>query len=282
MAMKATLLAAGVGAVAVYVVGDLVSGLHYDGYSFVDQAISELSAFGSPVRAPMVTAILVHDLLVVAFGVGILRVVDRTSMRWVGGLLVAIGASGLPTHTVWPMSSRDREPAFNDTMHIVLSIVFSLLLVAAMVTAARAWRGWFRLFTLAALAVIVGFGAAASVAIEGLEQNDTPGAGLLERVNAYTYFAWLTVLTFTLVRRTPEPALRRNVTPGGGAASFRVCDSRSSVPTDPPAGCSPARRSTRATTSSPSPGGPAAFPTFPAGSTSSAATSSTRRRSSGR
>lgn len=280
--MKATLVAAGVAAVAVYVVGDLVAGIRYDGYSFVDQAISELSAFGSPVRAPMVAVILVHDLLVAALGAGILRAADRTSLRWVGGLLVAIGVSGLPTHTVWPMSSRDMEAAFNDTMHIVLSIVFSLLVVAAMVTAASAWRGWFRVFTLAALAVIVSFGAAASVAIRGLAQNDTPGAGLFERVNAYAYFVWLVVLALAVVRRTPEPSFGPHVTLGGAAASLRVCDSRSSVPTDPPAGCSPAGRSTRGTTSSPSPGGRTRSPTCPAGSTSSAATSSTRWRSSGR
>ena len=37
------LLIAGIGAVGVYAVGDLLSGLLYEGYSFKDQAISELS-----------------------------------------------------------------------------------------------------------------------------------------------------------------------------------------------------------------------------------------------
>jgi hypothetical protein len=36
-------------------------GLLYDGYSFRDQAISELAAFGSPVRPLMVTVILLHN-----------------------------------------------------------------------------------------------------------------------------------------------------------------------------------------------------------------------------
>ena len=35
-------------AVLVYAIGDVLSALLYDGYSYADQAISELSAFGSP------------------------------------------------------------------------------------------------------------------------------------------------------------------------------------------------------------------------------------------
>jgi hypothetical protein len=42
------LLVAGIVAVGAYAVGDLLSGLLYEGYSFKDQWISELTAFGSP------------------------------------------------------------------------------------------------------------------------------------------------------------------------------------------------------------------------------------------
>ena len=67
-AANKVLLMAGVAAVVVYAVGDVLSGLLYDGYSHTDQAISELSAFGSPVRPLMVTAILTHGVLLLAFG----------------------------------------------------------------------------------------------------------------------------------------------------------------------------------------------------------------------
>ena len=80
------LLMAGIAAVVVYVIGDLLSALLYNGYSYLDQAISELSAFGSPVRPLMVTVILIHGLLVLAFGVGVLRASSRRSLSWVGGL----------------------------------------------------------------------------------------------------------------------------------------------------------------------------------------------------
>ena len=201
------LLMAGIAAVVVYVIGDLVSSLIYDGYSYIDQWISELTAFGSPVRPLMVTVILTHGVLLVAFGVGVLRASRRKSLSWVGGLLIASGFVGFPTHTVWAMSSRGMETEFNDTMHASLSAVFSVLVIAAMAVSAVANRGWFRVYALATIAVVVGFGMASSLAIQGIEINDTPWAGGFERINAYAYFAWLVVLAVTVMRRE-MPAMR--------------------------------------------------------------------------
>lgn len=204
-AVDTVLLAAGVLAVAVYGVGDLVSGLLYNGYSFRDQAISELSAFGSPVRPLMVTVILVHALLVAAFGVGVWRSADRRSLRWAGISLVAAGLIGFPTHTVFAMSSRWLPSGFNDIMHIVLSAVFSLFVLVALVLSAIAYPGWFRLYAIATLLVVAGFGAASSFAIRGIAQNVTPWAGGFERINAYTYFVWIVVLAVITMRRRPYP-----------------------------------------------------------------------------
>ena len=125
------LFVAALASVVVYGLGDLASGLLYDGYSYKDQWISELSAFGSPVRPLMVTAILIHGLLLLAFGVGIWRFADRRSLRWVGLLLIVAGVIGLPTHTVFAMSSRWMTAGFNDTMHASLSLAFGLVVFVA-------------------------------------------------------------------------------------------------------------------------------------------------------
>ncbi|MBE0611488.1 MAG: DUF998 domain-containing protein [Dehalococcoidia bacterium] len=192
--------------VAVYGVGDLLSGLLYDGYSFRDQGISELTAFGSPVRPLMVTVILAHGLLGIAFAVGLWRIADRKSLRWIAPLLIITGLLGVPTHTVFAMSSRGMEGGFNDIGHIILTNVFTLLITAAIVLSAVAYRGWFRLYAVGTLVILFGFGAAAWVAIQGIEQNHTPGAGAFERINAYTTFAWLIVLAVTVMRRSPGVA----------------------------------------------------------------------------
>ena len=204
------LLMAGIAAVAMYTIGDVLSGLLYNGYSFRNQAISELSAFGSPVRALMVTVILIHGALLLAFGIGIVRVAEQKSLRWIGWLLVAeFFVVGLWNHTIWAMSSRDMETGFNDTMHITLTSVFSLFVVVMMVLSAVAYRGRFRLFALLTMLVISVFGMASVFAMRGLEQNDTPWAGGFERINAYAYFAWLIVLSVTVMRRRlPATATR--------------------------------------------------------------------------
>jgi hypothetical membrane protein len=206
---RKALLVAGIVAVGVYGLGDLLSGLLYDGYSFKDQAISELAAFGSPVRPLMVAVILVHGVLVVAFGVGLWRSADRRSLRWVGPLLIAAGLVGFPKHTVFAMSSRWMEGGFNDSMHQILSSVWGLFVCVAVVLSAVAYRGSFRLFSIVTLLVMVGFGMASTIAIGGIEENHTPWTGGFERISAYAYFAWLVVLAVTVMRRsltraTPE------------------------------------------------------------------------------
>jgi hypothetical membrane protein len=192
------LLVAAIASVTVYGLGDLASGLLYEGYSYRDQWISELSAFGSPVRPLMVTAILVHGLLLIAFGVGIRRFGDRKSLRWVGLLLIVAGLIGLPTHTVFAMSSRWMTTGFNDRMHASLSLAFGLVVFVAVALSAVSYSGWFRLYAIATIPILVGFGAASSAAIQGIEQNFTPWAGGFERLNAYSYFAWLVVLAVTV------------------------------------------------------------------------------------
>lgn len=66
-AVRALLLLAGIAAVAVDAASNLITGLQYDGYSFRDQAISELSAYDSPVRPAGVTWIALCYVLGIAF-----------------------------------------------------------------------------------------------------------------------------------------------------------------------------------------------------------------------
>lgn len=65
------------------------------GYSFKDQAISELTAPGAPVRPLMLAAMTAHGLLLIAFAVGIWRSAGHNrSLRWVEPLLIASSIVG--------------------------------------------------------------------------------------------------------------------------------------------------------------------------------------------
>jgi len=65
---------------------------------------------------------------------------------------------------------------------------------------AVAIRGWSRWFSIASLVVILGFTALSSVAIQGIEENDTRWAGALERVTAYGFMVWLVGLAWVTLR----------------------------------------------------------------------------------
>ena len=207
--VKRFLLWSGIAAVILYVIGDLVSGLLYDGYSFRDQAVSELAAFGSPVRPLMVTVIMLHNALLAAFGAGVLWCATRKSLRWAGISLIAISVTGIPTHTVFAMSSRWMEAGFNDTMHQTFTAVFGLLVVAAIVLSAIAYKGWFRTFSITMLVTLTGFGMASVFAIQGIEENATAWAGAFELINVYAYFAWITTLAAVLLRNRNHRAAGR-------------------------------------------------------------------------
>lgn len=201
------LLLAGIVAVGAYALGDLLSGLLYDGYSFRDQAISELTAIGSPVRPLMVAVIMVHGLLLVNFGVGVWRCGDRRSLRWVGPFLIAANMVGLILHPFFPMHSRGMTTGLTDTVHAALTAVFSLFVLVALLLAAVGHRGWFRLYSIGTVLVLVGFGLLSSLAIPNVDKNlPTPWMGAFERVNAYAYLGWLAVLAAILIRRSRTQA----------------------------------------------------------------------------
>ncbi len=216
LAARKAYLVAAIAAAAVYGLGDLISGLLYEGYSHRDQAISELTAFGSPVRPLMLTAMMVHGLLLVVFAVGLWRLSRERILHGVAGLFIAAWVVGLPNHTIWAMSSRGMDAGFNDTMHITGTIVWSLLVAAAVVLSAVAYRGRFRIYAIATLVILAGFGAAASFAMAGLEQDMTPWAGAFERINAYAYFAWVIVLAVTWERHHAGAARAQPRTTGPG------------------------------------------------------------------
>jgi hypothetical membrane protein len=64
--VRKVLLACGILASLVYVAANIFAALRYDGYSTVNQAVSELSAIDAPSRPLMVTFLLVFGVLSLA------------------------------------------------------------------------------------------------------------------------------------------------------------------------------------------------------------------------
>ncbi len=142
------LVLAGVAMFAVYVAMDIVASLAYEGYSYPDQTISELSAIGAPTRGFWLAGAAVYQVLAFAFAFGVLRTAgERRQVRIVGWLLLASAVVGL----LWwiaPMHQREVLAAdggtWQDAMHLVVGGMNSLLFFAMIAVGGFAFGTRFR------------------------------------------------------------------------------------------------------------------------------------------
>ena len=111
------LLVCGILAPFVYIGADITAGAQYPGYSFAEQAPSELFAIGAPTSRFVVPLFSLSSLLFVAFAIGVWRV--ASSSRMIHVLAVLIAANGLDSLALWqfPMHMRGATPTFTDEMH---------------------------------------------------------------------------------------------------------------------------------------------------------------------
>jgi hypothetical protein len=196
------LLLCGAASSLLYVGSDIVGSMSYPGYSYASQMFSELLAIGSPVRPFMIATANLYNLLLIAFGFGVLLAAGKKrSLRLTGCFVLAYGFFSALGPFV-PMHQRGSATSLTDLLHIVCTagIVLAMLLFVAFGSMASG-RG-FRIYSIATiLAILVGgvlAGAQGSAMSAGLP---TPWFGLVERVNIYGAMLWILVLAVVLLRR---------------------------------------------------------------------------------
>ena len=122
----------GIAAALTYVSTDIVCSILYSGYSFTDQAVSELFAIGAPTSRIVVPLFSLSSLLLGAFAVGVW--LSSGHNRFLRLMAVMFGGSALVGMVLWnffPMHMRGTEPGFTDTMHLILATnPFVLLSIA--------------------------------------------------------------------------------------------------------------------------------------------------------
>jgi Protein of unknown function (DUF998) len=205
MARKALLLS-GVLASLLYVGTDILAAMLYEGYSYTDQTVSELFAIGSPTRPLVVSLFTVHNVLQIAFGLGVWMSVSRKrSLRITAALLVVLGLVDLVA-SFFPMHMRGTELSLTDAMHKALTVVIVLVMLPAIGFGAAAFGKRFRLYSIATIVILLVSGAWAGLDAPRIEANlPTPWVGLRERISIYGYMLWVTVLAIGLLR-APDTA----------------------------------------------------------------------------
>ena len=209
LTVQRALLMCGVVSTVLYILIDLIGGLNYDGYSFANQAISELGAIGAPSKPIVDPLFLVYELLVLAFGVGVFRAAAGRSraLRVTGALLIAYGLIGLTplvfgSPDSFSMHQRGTGSLTTDTPHIVLTGVLVLMLLVSMAFGAFAFGARFQAYSFATLITVIMFGAlTAPYAPHVAAGQPTPGLGIVERIDVYAAFLWVAVLSLALLRQ---------------------------------------------------------------------------------
>lgn len=198
---KIVLLACGIPASLLYPLTDVLAGNRYKGYSFTEQAVSELFAIGAPTSRMVVTLFTVSSLLFICFAVGVW--LSAAGKRILRALAVMIFGNAIDSLVLWnffPMHMRGDQPTFTDTMHGLLAI--NPFVPASLVLGAIAFKNWFRYYSIGTLLLLL---VAAVVAFSFtplvFANQPTPGLGTTERLSQYAHQLWHAILAIVLLYR---------------------------------------------------------------------------------
>ncbi|MGZ5133858.1 MAG: DUF998 domain-containing protein, partial [Flavitalea sp.] len=207
--VKKFMLLCGLFSSLLYVAMNIIVPMYYPGYSSASQTVSELSAVDAPTRSLWVIPGTIYTLLMVAFGWGVWNSVkDNRKLRTVGSLLIIYGLLGIG----WPLAPMHQREVIaagggtlSDTMHIVFSIVTSLLMLLAMGFGSMALGRRFRFYSILTIQVLLVFGVMTAFEAPQLESNlPTPMLGVWERILIGVFLLWVMVLAVTLLTKTVD------------------------------------------------------------------------------
>jgi MFS family permease len=202
-------LACGIAGAALYPLADVVAAMRYPGFSYRDQAVSELFAIGAPTSAFVVLLFSVSSTLLLLFAVGIWRAAHgRRLVRWMAAMMALNALDALVLWNFFPMHMRGSQPTSTDMMHGLLAI--DPFLLAAVVLGAVAFRGSFRVYTVATIVftsalAMMGFSYVTAV----FTNQPTPWMGATERTAQYATNLWYAMLAVLLMRERRAASVDR-------------------------------------------------------------------------
>ena len=209
---RQVLLGCGIVGPAWWVAMDVIGSLRYEGYSYVDQTISELSAQGAPTSTfMMLFSGIPYLVLMIPFGVGIwLTAGGRRAQRITAALVLGEVVWGVVGGLAFPMAIRGHEETLRNQMHAWYGIGMPIFFLLAVAFGSRLFGTRFRYYTYATVLALFVFGVLTALQAPRVPANEpTPWIGVEERINAYLPMLWFVVLAVGLLRTQDTPAPRQ-------------------------------------------------------------------------
>lgn len=200
---KKGLLVCGIISTILYVFATILGAIHWKEYSSISQSVSELIAIDAPSAPLVIPLFLIYGILVFAFGAGVwCSAGTKRILRVVAVLIIAKEIFGVIATLFAPMHMRGIDSSLTDTMHIILTGIGVLLcMLPAVGFGAFAFGKGFRIYSMVTILVFLIFGILAGLNGSKIAENQpTPLAGVWERINILTYFAWIIVFAVKLLK----------------------------------------------------------------------------------
>lgn len=198
--LKKALLLSGILSSLLYVVMNIFVPMQFEGYHWVSQTVSELSAIDAPTRQLWVFLAAFYILLFGLFGWGVLQAAGgNRKLRTIATLIIIYSI----INVYWPpMHLRGVEPSLTDALHIVWSAVTVMLMMFIMGFTAAALRNPFRRYTLASIIALILFGILTGMEAPNIAANGpTPLIGVWERIMIAIFLLWIAALALFLLRK---------------------------------------------------------------------------------
>lgn len=193
------LLAMGIASTLLYPITDILAGVLYKGYSFNEQAISELFAIGAPTSRMVVSLFTICSVLFIGFGLGIGLSSNNRLQRILAVMVIGNAINSLVLWNFFPMHMRGAGATFTDTMHTVLAI--NPFILISIILGAVIFKGWFRFYSLGTILLLL-IPAVMSFSYIPLliAHQPTPWMGFTERLSQYGHQLWHAILAIVLIR----------------------------------------------------------------------------------
>jgi hypothetical protein len=197
------LLMCGAVSPVIYAVTDIVAAKLYRGYSYYDQAVSELFAIDAPTSSFVVPLFTLSSVLLFAFGLGVRLAARNRAQRWLAFMFMGSAIDAIALWNFFPMHMRGLERSATDAMHLALAT--NPFVLGSFVLAAIARGKWFRVYTIITIVGLLalawyGFSFAPALATNA----PTPWMGLAERIAQYGGGLWQAGLAAILIRERPD------------------------------------------------------------------------------
>ncbi len=195
------LLICGVLAPLFYViVNDVVAAALYPGYDRISRPVSELSATYAPSRPILMPLLVIFQLLMIAFWIGVWRSAQNNrALRMTTAFMIGFAILGV---LAYPFPMKTNEVLGANTIHtIIWGVITPLFMLAGIGASAAAFGKRFRIFALLTLVALFAFSALTSIEAAQVVAGQTVlWFGVVERALIGAWLLWVAVLAITLLR----------------------------------------------------------------------------------